>query len=105
MDREEQLVASGVLNYQELHLGAAHGLAFEPEVSADPVIDVHDVIARSERSQILEQRPPPAWRRRGTMGAVPEDLLLGDQHESFCGCHHAARERPGGDMRPRRTRS
>jgi hypothetical protein len=101
VDGQVELVAPGVLDEQEVDGEASDVLVKQALVLADAVLDVHHVIAHGERAQVLEKRLGAA--RAGAalraMGAPPEDLFLGDEHETFGRSHDASRERTDHDGR------
>ena len=73
-------------------------LCKSPEVSADAVLDVDDVVADFERAQVLEECLGGAFRPPfGAMSAAAEDFFFGDEDEAFGGCDDAARERSHDD--------
>ena len=99
IDRQKQLIAARILDDDQVDRHARHLFVFEAAIAPDPVIGVDDQIARRERAQIFEEG---AGLRRAALGgsvrALPEDFLFGEQHEAVQRRHGTARQWRDGDV-------
>ncbi len=81
LDRQEQLVAAGVVQLEAVVRGAEHGDGLEAGEAADAVVGVHDEIADRKARRLGQHVDGRALLAARAHEAVAEDVLLADDGE------------------------
>ena len=78
LDRQEQLVAAGVVDFEAIVRRAGRFDRAQPDEPADAVIDMHDQIAGGEARRLGDEILRPPRRAARPHQPVAEDVLLAD---------------------------
>jgi hypothetical protein len=81
LDRQEQLVAAGVMDFEAIVRRAGGLDGAQADKAADAVIDVHDEIARREAGHLGDEIVRPLALPAGAHQPLAENVFLGDQRD------------------------
>ncbi len=78
LDRQEQLVAAGIVQLEAVVRGLEHGNGLQPEEAADAVVGVHDEIADRQARRLGQHVDGAALLAARAHQPIAENVLLAD---------------------------